>query len=99
MPKKLYKDEISLILGTPLQQKVILYLLSADRNEANVLSIANAIEATHGSVSRVSKPLLDYGVFRQRWIGNSRIYTLNNESPITAELRRFFEALNALVEV
>ena len=86
MTKRIFDNRLNLILESPIQERILLHLLSVD--EDYVTGIANAIGTAHSSVCRLIQPLLDADILQDRWIGHVRVIAINPDSPNVQAYRR-----------
>jgi hypothetical protein len=90
-------EKINLVMGTLYQQRLLIHLLNV--GEGFPLGISQATGISYSNFGRLVNPLIAAGVITEKPVGKRvRLYIINEESPVTKELRRSFENLSQIVE-
>lgn len=83
------------LLGSTVQLRVLIHMFNTGEDYYN--GIASTLNISHGGMARVVEPLIESGMLRERRIGKAmHVVEVNEESPITKELKRSFETLSGL---
>jgi DNA-binding transcriptional ArsR family regulator len=86
---------LSILFGSPLREKILLYLLECD--EAYSLELSKNFEASLYAVQNQLRRLEEAGILASRTAGKTRLYSLNPRyflrQELEALLRKDFQAL------
>lgn len=86
---------LSILFGSPLREKILLYILESD--EAYSLELSKNFKASLFAVQNQLKRLEEAGILVSRTVGKTRLYSFNPRYFLRAELeallKKNFEAM------
>lgn len=84
------------ILGNNCELRLVQFLLPLEGIDFNITELAEEIDISRVTVTKVVKKFADWGLLLKRRSGNATYYSINLKSPIVASIQKFN---NALIEV